>query len=365
MKRHFADENRFKLLQMLDDFARSEGLSINDENTVKRFTDHLLETVKKHRDNPALVHGFRIESMFAHIAAAMGECKLITEEDSGSFFSLNDNIRRPDFRVLTKGGKQYFIEVKNFHQKKSKPLEPYIMKEDYFSTLIEYAKAFDIPLKVAIYWSRWKLWTLVDSKYFNRDNSELNITLPDAMKRNEMALLGDRMIGTVPPLSLRIYADTKKPRTVNKNGQVQFAIGNAIICARDKEIADDLEKRLAWFFMLYGGWDKVNQPAKIVNGLLDYTEFSVEPEEWDRNQGFAILDFLSKMISSHYNYLTSNEGKIRQLVPNQQPDKLSILIPDNYKGKVLKLWRFDIKPNYDDIFKAEALAHKGTAKEST
>jgi hypothetical protein len=98
MKRYTADENNFNLLRMLDDFARSEGLSIKDENTIKRFTDHLLVTVKKHRDNPALVHGFRVESMFAHIAAAMGECELITEEDSGSFFSLNTNIRRPDFR---------------------------------------------------------------------------------------------------------------------------------------------------------------------------------------------------------------------------------------------------------------------------
>lgn len=87
MKRHFTDENQFKFLQMLDDFARSEGLSINDENTFKRFTDYLSVTVKKHRDNPVLVHGFRIESMFAHIAAAMGKCKLITEEDSGSFLA--------------------------------------------------------------------------------------------------------------------------------------------------------------------------------------------------------------------------------------------------------------------------------------
>ncbi|MBI3582780.1 MAG: hypothetical protein HY096_02375 [Nitrospinae bacterium] len=321
MKRHFTDEKQFILLRMLDDFARSKGLSINNEKTFYKFMEHLSKTVKKHRDKPTLVHGFRIESMFAHMAASMGECNIITEEDSGSFFSLNDNIRRPDFRVLTRGGEQYFIEVKNFH--KEDPLEPYKIKKDYLSTLKEYAEQFDTPLKVAIYWSRWKLWALVDSRYFNKDNSDFNITLFDAMKRNEMALLGDRMIGTFPPLSFRIYADSQKPRTVDENCQVHFTIGNAVICAGGKEITDELEKKLAWVFMLYGGWDKVNQPAKTVNGFLDYTEFSVEPEEWDRNQGFAILDFLSKMISSHYNYLTSPEGKIRQLVPNQQYEDIT------------------------------------------
>ena len=67
MKRHIFDENQFKLLRMLDDFARSEGLAINDENTIRKFINRISTTVKKHGDNPALVHGFRIESMFAHI----------------------------------------------------------------------------------------------------------------------------------------------------------------------------------------------------------------------------------------------------------------------------------------------------------
>ncbi len=352
MKRHISDENQFKLLRMLDDFARSEGLAINDENTIRKFINRISTTVKKHGDNPALVHGFRIESMFAHIAAALGESKILTEEDAGAFFSLHEKIRRPDFRLVTRGGEQYFIEVKNFHQKD--PLMQYKLKEDYLSTLIEYAEAFGIPLKIALYWSRWKLWTLIDTKYFNRDKSDLFISLFDALKRNEMALLGDCMIGTVPPLSFRVYADPQKPREVDTNGKVHFTIGKAAIYANGVEINDELEKQLAWFFILHGRWDKVDQPAKIVNGHLDYTEFSVSPMEWDRNQGFAMLGFLSEMISSQYNLLTSPEGHIRQLAPDQQPNQLSVLIPHNYKGGVLKLWRFTLQPNYDDIKQREA-----------
>ncbi len=169
-----------------------------------------------------------------------------------------------------------------------------------------------------------------------------------------MAILGDCMVGTVPPLSLRVYADPLKPREVDTNGKVHFTIGKASICADGVKIDDELEKKLAWFFILHGRWDKIDQPAKIINDQLDYTELSVSPIQWDKNQAFAMLGFLSEMISSHYNYLTSPEGKILRIIPDQQPNKLSVLIPHDYKGKVLKLWRFTLQANYDDIKEGEA-----------
>ena len=173
MKRHIPDENQFKLLRMLDDFARSEGLALNEETTVRKFIDRISEAVKKHGDNSALIHGFRIESMFAHIVAALGESKILTEEDAGAFFSLHGKIRRPDFRLINRAGEQYFIEVKNFHQKD--PLTPYKMEKDYLDSLLLYAETFSIPLKIALYWSRWKLWPLIDSKYFNKGKGDFNL----------------------------------------------------------------------------------------------------------------------------------------------------------------------------------------------
>ena len=101
--------------------------------------------------------------------------------------------------------------------------------------------------------------------------------------------------------------------------------------------------------VFYATRDKVDQPAEIKNGLLEYTEFSVSPEQYDKKQGFAMLGFLSELISSNYRFLTSPEGEISQLIPKQQPDQLSVLIPSNYKGKVLKLWRFHVQPNYEDL----------------
>ena len=71
--------------------------------------------------------------------------------------------------------------------------------------------------------------------------------MPEAMKRNEMILLGDHMVGTVPPLSLRLYADPNKPRSVGENGQVHFTIGRVALYAYGKEITDEFEKNLHGF----------------------------------------------------------------------------------------------------------------------
>jgi len=132
MKRHISDENQLKLLRMLDDFSRTEGLALNDKTTLNKFVDRISKTIKKHGDNPALIHGFRIESMFAHIAAALGESKILTEEDSGVFFSLYKNIRRPDFRLITRSGDEYLIEVKNFHKKDYVYFQQQLLYLDYY-----------------------------------------------------------------------------------------------------------------------------------------------------------------------------------------------------------------------------------------
>jgi hypothetical protein len=62
-----------------------------------------------------------------------------------------------------------------------------------------------------------------------------------------------------------------------------------------------------------------------------------------------MLGFLSELITSNYNFLTSPEGDILQLAPKQQPENLCILIPNDYKGTVLGLWRFHVMPNFEDL----------------
>ncbi|MGC4002795.1 MAG: hypothetical protein QM811_06545 [Pirellulales bacterium] len=275
---HRQEQNplQLELLHALDKYARAKGLPLVADNIEEPFLAHVKDQINRHRNHKARLYGLRTESMFAHVAAAMGECFLITEEDSGNLFTENEYIRRPDFRIVTKKREQFLVEVKNFHAKQ--PFSSYQFDEQYIQTLKDYASICSIPLKFAIYWSRWNLWTLTSLECLKRVKGGFELAMKAAVMENEMYLLGDCMYGCTPPLSLRLFADTDYPRTCDDDGKCELRIANAGIYVENKEVIDDYEKKLAWYFLLHGDWDSIHQ-AEVNNGQLDYVEFYAEPKE--------------------------------------------------------------------------------------
>jgi hypothetical protein len=65
--------------------------------------------------------------MFMYVAASLGECAVITEQDKGDFYASDATMKHPDFRVMTHSGQEFFIEVKNFSP--HNPWRPYKLKE--------------------------------------------------------------------------------------------------------------------------------------------------------------------------------------------------------------------------------------------
>jgi len=94
MKHHRPDSKHFGLLRDLDAFrhAAQEGTS----STHDAFISELKTALCEHENHPARIHGFRTQTMFAYVAAALGQCELICEEDAGDFYSRRNGIRRPD-----------------------------------------------------------------------------------------------------------------------------------------------------------------------------------------------------------------------------------------------------------------------------
>ncbi len=158
MRRHSVDPKNFSLLQSLDNIARDIQLPITENTTQDLLLERLSSSLQEHVSHDARLHGFRTQSMFAHVAAAMGECQLITEEDGGAFFDIAGNLKRPDFRIVTRLHGQLLVEVKNFHKKSLHAT--YTLKREYVHSLKEYAELNKVPLKFAIYWARWGIWTL-------------------------------------------------------------------------------------------------------------------------------------------------------------------------------------------------------------
>jgi hypothetical protein len=195
---------------------------------------------------------------------------------------------------------------------------------------------------------RWNLWTLTRSDCIQRKKKKYILSMGDAMMRNEMALLGDYWVGTVPPLSLRIHADKNSPRILNENGHSEIKIAKVSLCANGVEITDEVEKRLAWFFMLYGKWTKIEQPVHVVDNQVEWLETQLSPEE-SSEQGWDSIAHMSSMLSSRYNHLTAGDAGISRLSPRIQPDRLGVLVPKGYKGAALPLWFFYQAPNYKGL----------------
>jgi hypothetical protein len=187
--------------------------------------------------NPIILHGRRVEEMFGYVAASLGGCAAIKREDVGELYVEDINIHIPDYRIITGGRYEFFAEVKNFH----KETAPSVFKESYINSLKRYATLFKRDLKVALYWSRWNLWMLLSIDKVPFDGRRYSMSMEEGMKMNEMAILGDRMIGTTPTLVFKLHTDPSKPRRVGSDGRVKFTIGSVDLYCGGKRIEDRLE----------------------------------------------------------------------------------------------------------------------------
>lgn len=342
MNKRRTNSRMFGALRLLDEFATAEGLDFSDQHSLGRFLARMSDAVTRQQQSPIVVHGFRAQTMFAYIAASLGACKLITEEDSGDFYTTVDEIERPDYRIVTNSGEEFFIEVKNcFLTGQEKGLTH---KAAYVTKLENYCRSFGKKLFFAVYWSKWKQWTLIPSHQLRLENGKRSISLGQAMMANHMAKLGDCMIGTTKPLVLRFFTDPKKDRSVDKNGNAGFTIGRTAFFSAGKEITDPFEQQLAWFFILYGNWEDIEHPAEIENGQL--ISFDIAPVRSDPNpeQLFQMVGSLSSMIARQFNDITTDQGKVLKLAPRVEPNRLGVVLPPNFHGDVLGVWRFTQEP---------------------
>ena len=121
------------------------------------------------------------------------------------------------------------------------------------------------------------------------------------------------------------------------------------VCAAGKEIKESVEQDLAWFFMMQGRWVETGSPADVKDGDLISFDIQFGPEMDDHpDEEFTSIGWLSQMISRQYRSLTASDGAVSLLSPNEAPEDLGVLIPTDYKGTVLHLWRFSLQPSYDD-----------------
>jgi hypothetical protein len=226
--------------------GRDEALSIQDGKTLESFRERVGLAVENAIANPAFVHGHLVQSMFLQLIASLDVVKLVKQEDAGEIYSQDEALRVPDIRVLvTENAPSILIEVKNFYQREGR--EPYPLGENYVNGLEKYASLMRCDLLIAIYWTRWNIWTLVPPTSFSKAGTGRTITLSEALIANRMALLGDKHIATRAPLRIVIRPDKAKP-ILRKGNELDFTIGAFELYSQEVRIADPVDKEIALGF---------------------------------------------------------------------------------------------------------------------
>ena len=165
----------------------------------------------------------------------------------------------------------------------------------------------------------------------------------DAVKANHMAILGDYSIGTTFPLSLVMHADKTMPRTIGQDRTATFTIGKVELSVRDAFLQTLLRSESPHTSMFYGRWDYSVEP-KIVKNEIEAVEHRWVPEE-DHQQGFEFVGPLSDMFSTFYKVATQNEGRVAKLRLDVNPGSFGRLIPEDFTGDNLPLWRVRLQPS--------------------
>jgi hypothetical protein len=293
------------------------------------------------------LHGIRAQAMFEGMVANLGSAKLIKQEDAGECYYDGDDISLPDFRVVTQSNETMLIETKShFHRD---PFKRYRIRREDLERLKRYAALSATPLRLAIYWAQWNLWTLNKPESFSQDGKYAELDFQKAMKLSEMATLGDFTVGTKFPLTLRLGADMKQARSKDADGKVLMYVGSVEVSCGGEPIVDRVERNIVLYLMMYGKWQYDGGIVELSeDGLPVAMVHSSSPEDpLNDGEEFAMIGSLSSLYSSLYNSLTLKDGVVERLRV-KDPASLAPVIPLKFEKKSLPLWRFVLQPNTDE-----------------
>ncbi|MFV1577481.1 hypothetical protein VWZ87_12385 [Phaeobacter sp. JH20_37] len=345
MKRQSRNPKKFDTLELYSALSREEGFQINAPGDLETFHRRIGESLRATLSNPNVLHGKRVEAMFAYVAGAMGRCKYLKQEDGGTAFASSDDYVAPDYRIVTHSDELFLVEVKNFHMKHFSSV--YRIKRAYLKKLEAYARINRADLKLAIYFSRVNQWALLSPESFLEKNGELWIDLPHAMARSEMSAFGDRKIATLPLLRFEMLCDQEGDESrISNDETAAITIKEVKMHCGDQLLENSIEARIAFYLMRYGDWETTQDPVVITDGRISKVSFSSSPREATTDQGFEIVGSLSSMVSNAFRELTVDDGSdIVSLDVKYDPEFFELAIPENYKGEGLPIWQFIIQPN--------------------
>lgn len=324
----------FDLLASVAAFAREHAIALNDPSLVERFMADATPKLKEALADPALIHGSRTERLFEATVLSLGRFRLLKAEDAGRVHAAGTS-RAPDFRVVLDDGEQWLVEVKNVRSKEPFKQETR-MSAAYLASLQAYADMVGTPLKLAIFWSLWNIWTVISPDRFRTQKGGLGVAMKDAVLANESGRLGEVIIMTKPPLRLVLGASTDLPRSLSPDGLANFIIGSAKIFSGHVELTDPKDRKLAEVLLFYGEWSTDGPLAVTDGGEFAGVEFVATPEE-PSDQGWDGIGWASRIFSRYYAAQTIDGDQVIQLHGEAAPEWFAPLSDWDFKNSKLPL----------------------------
>ncbi|WP_118137684.1 hypothetical protein [Oceanicella sp. SM1341] len=326
------------LLAQLAAFARANDIPLTDAGIADRFAADMAPRLRAAIKDRNLVYGMRAERLFEAMVVSLGKFRLLKTEDNGVVHGA-EQFRAPDFRVVTEGGQQWLIEVKNVHR-----ADPFDQVDEqgpaYMASLRRYSDAVGVPLLVAHFWSRWGMWTLVEVDRFLTEEGGLKVEMAKAFAYSRLGNLGDVAINLPGPLEFIARFEPASGEAERRPTAALYRDGQLLTEARDQN--------LAMILLQFGEWPLTGPIEMPSDDGARLVRFTAEPEE-PSDQGFDGIGLASRIFSRFYREDTSAGDQVTQLNGEARPDWFRPLSEWDFKTSKLGLRIFRIQARMDDF----------------
>jgi hypothetical protein len=330
-----------------------DSRSLDDPERVQEFISKVRDGVSASLSRPSTVYGWHTQNFFGALVAALDGVELLKEEDAGTAYYAGPKIKVPDWSLILNDGRRLLVEVKSVGPKDTfKGLK---ISAGEVEGIIRYASMMGCEPYLASYWSSTNMWSLVPLRKLVVAPGKRNILLPfkSAAMWSEMSILGDQMLGVVPPLELVIYPSHETGENQAKSGEVNFKIAKVEPRCGNQVMETKVERDLVMFLIWNSNWEEHDELVLSEDGSrLEKLSFTLNPPEHDPRQNFAVVGALSSLYSSLYLSMTANSGPVTSLAREPDIGMLPRLVPPGFRSPRLPLWTFVVSPPEEEVPKA-------------
>lgn len=317
---------------------------VSDPARIDAVVEEIRSALTSALQTPSTVRGWRAQALFGSVVAALDGCELMMLIDSGEIFFDGESVKAPDYFLRLRDGRRILVDVKA----DDRVLDSIDLAVKYSASEIRrlrrFGELYDAPVFIAVYFERPAMWVLVPlDRLYEGPGRGFRLTFKETLLYNEMAILGDYMVGTVPPLTWALTFDAAEVQARSSDGTVSAHVDDVAHYAGGVELQTPEAKQIASFLMQYGGWE--NRVENLFEGdrLLEQHHI-VEPPKVSE-KGFEMVGQLSTMYSRMFEWSTRNTEGPTALDLDVAPGSLVTLIPHDYDLDELPLWRMRLHPD--------------------